>query len=128
MDTKIVYNSYFLNNEDVIDVVRTMVGDPSEWSDLLVGVEKRIYISFDDCVIPLYDFLFSRIGMRFPFCDFRVVVLKYLNVAPSQIHSGSWVFIRVFQICVEYKSWKPSFGLFLDFFHLRHTFQDNFLN
>ena len=83
VDTKIVYNSYFLSNEDVIDAARTMVGDPSEWSALPVGSEKRICISFDDCVIPLYDFLFSRIGMRFPFCDFRVVVLKYLNVAPS---------------------------------------------
>lgn len=38
------------------------VGDPSEWLVLLVLMEKRIFNSFDKCVVPFYEWLFTRIG------------------------------------------------------------------
>lgn len=40
-----------------IEGVSILVSDPLKWSTLLVSKEKRICSSFDDCVIPLYEFV-----------------------------------------------------------------------
>lgn len=54
-----------------------------------MGSEKRICSSFEDCMIEFYECLFTRIGLWLPFSDFEVVILNYLQVAPSQLHLGS---------------------------------------
>lgn len=54
--------------------------------------------------------------------------MKHLKVSPSQLHPRSWALMMAFQLCVEYKSRKHSFGLFFNLLHLRLPSQDNFHN
>lgn len=72
-----------LKIEATIEVVGSVVGDPKNWLALPVDSEIRIYNSFDECTIPLYEFLLTRIGLWLPFSDFEVVVLKHLKVPLS---------------------------------------------
>lgn len=60
-----------MNTKATIEVVGIVIGDPQDWSTLVVGPEKRIYNSFDNCVVPLYKCMFNRIGLWLPFCDFQ---------------------------------------------------------
>lgn len=90
-----------------------MVGDPLDWSVLLVDSTKRICNSFKCYSVPLYECLFTMLGARFPFSNFEVVVMNRLRVSPLKIHHGAWVYMKVFQFYVEHKSWKPSLDLFL---------------
>lgn len=80
VDTKIVGSSSVMRSEIVIDDAVIMVGDPLEWLILLVGLKKRICSSFDDCMIPLYECLFTRIRLCLPYYSFKLVVLKHLKV------------------------------------------------
>lgn len=62
------------------------------------------------------------------FSEFELVVLKHLYISPSQLHMGSWAYIRVFQLYTEHNSWKPSLNLFFYLLYLRRTSLDNFHN
>lgn len=83
VDTEVVGTSSILRTGDAIDAAEIFVGDPLKWLALPVEPEKRIFSSFDDCVIPFYESMFKRIGLYFPFFEFEVYVLKYLIVIPS---------------------------------------------
>lgn len=61
----------------------------------------------------------------FAISDFEVAMINRLRVSPSQLHSGSWAYMNVFQLCIEQKSWKPSHELFFDIFYAAHTSQDD---
>lgn len=105
-----------------------MVNGPFEWLLLPLSGEKRICSSFDDCMVIFHECLVTRIGLRLLFSEFEVVVLKHLKVAPSQLHLGSWGYIRVIQLCAKHKSWKPSLSLCFVIFYLRRTSMHNFRN
>lgn len=77
MDSKITGTSSSMSTKAIMNAVGIMVGDPLEWLALLVSWEKGICSSFDDCVVPFYECLFTRIGLWLPFFKFEVVVLKY---------------------------------------------------
>lgn len=81
--TRIAGTSLTLNNEVAIGVAGIMDDDLLEWLVLLVELGKRLCSSFDECVIMFYECFFTRIGLRFPFSDFEVAILKYLKVSPS---------------------------------------------
>lgn len=51
--------------------------------------------------------------------------MNLLKIAPSKLHLGSCAYIKVFQLCVEHKSWKSSVELFFDIFHVAFTSQDD---
>lgn len=68
----------FLSTQFAINVSCVMVNNPLDWSVLLISLEKNICSYFDLCLIPLYEYLFTRIGFWLPFYDFEVVVLKHL--------------------------------------------------
>lgn len=89
MDTKIMDTPSILSNDVSIYAIRIMFNDPLKWLALPVKLEKRICSSFDDCVISLYECMFTRIRLRLPFSNFEVAVLKHLRVSPSQLHMGS---------------------------------------
>lgn len=65
-----------------------VVGGPLEWLVLPVSGEKRLCSYFDDRMVPFHECMFTRIGLRWPFSEFEVVVLKHFKVAPSQLHPG----------------------------------------
>lgn len=74
------------NTKATIDVANIMVGDPLDWPVHHVGSKNGICSSFDECLVPFYEFLFTQIGLQLSFSDFEVVVLKHLKVNPSQLH------------------------------------------
>lgn len=84
-----------------INVAGIVVSDSLEWLAHRVDPKKRIYSSFNDCLIPFYECMFTRIGLWSPFYDFEVVVLKYLKISSSQFYLGSWAFMKVFQLFAE---------------------------
>lgn len=106
IDIKIVGTSSIMSIKVVIDVYGIVVGDPLECRFFLWG-RIRWYVV--------------------PFCDFEIVVLKKLKVVNSQLHSESWVSMRIFQLYAEHKSLKPFAKLFFVLFHLRCTSIDFFL-
>lgn len=65
------------------EVVHLVVDDPQYLSAVPVGLEKRIYSSFDDRAVQINKCMFTRMGLGLPFSDFEVVVPKYLKVSPS---------------------------------------------
>src|SRR4030066_1823515 len=62
-----------------------------------------------------YTTLF-RSGVRLPLTPFEMDVLKFLNVAPSQIRPNNWAFVRAFEICCKALTLEPSVGVFLHFY------------
>lgn len=78
MDAEIVGTPPVLNSEAILKVVGIMVENPLEWPDFPISPYKRSY--FDDCMVPLYECLFTRIGIQLTFSDFKVVVLKHFKV------------------------------------------------
>lgn len=88
---KVLSTSSTFSIESILSDVEIMVGDPTEWSVLPMLGEKRICSSFDDCMIPFSECLFTRIGLRLPFypSKFEVFFLKNLKVVRSQLYLGS---------------------------------------
>lgn len=86
MDAEVVGIVFFLNIKEEIEVIGIMVGDPCDWSVLKMFLEKMMYSSFDECRVPFYETLFTRIGLWLPFSNLNVVVLKHLKISPSQLH------------------------------------------
>jgi len=44
----------------------------------------------------MYMCHFSQLHVRLPFDDFIMGILRLLNVAPTQLHSNSWVYCKLF--------------------------------
>lgn len=70
----------------VITNVDIMVDNPSDWLVLLVNPAERMCNSFEGCLVPLYEFILTMLGVRLPFFDFEVVVMNLLRVTPSQLY------------------------------------------
>lgn len=60
-------------------------------------------------------FFYARVCVRFPFTAFVSVVLRALNVAPSQLHPNSWCFVRVFEIVCKYYGITATIKKFFNF-------------
>ena len=50
----------------------------------------------------VYDVFFSTLGFKLPFSSFEVECLDFINVALTQLHPNSWVFIQAFEILMEF--------------------------
>jgi len=66
----------------------------------------------------MYIAVLEEFGVKILFTAFEMDILKFLNVAPSQILPNSWAFIRGFEILCSALSLKPSVEVF---FHLYGT-------
>lgn len=89
MAAKIVETHSILSIEASINATNTYVSCPSDWHVIPVDLGIRICNSFDECSVPFYGCLFTRIGLQLPLYEFEMTILKYLKVSPSQIHLGS---------------------------------------
>lgn len=49
----------------------------------------------------VYGTMLSKLVVRFPLTDFECDVLRTLNIAPTQLHSNGWGFIREFAIVCQ---------------------------
>lgn len=84
--------------------------DSSNWSG------EIICSSSDNCSLPVYECIFTKIGLWLPFSYFEVVILKHLKVPHSQLHTEAWAYMKMFQYYTELKSWDPSLGCSFTYF------------
>lgn len=61
MHEKVASLSSTLSTEAILSDVGIVVGDLLEWLVLQVSGEKMICSSFRNFIVPLYEFLFTRI-------------------------------------------------------------------
>lgn len=64
--------------------------------------ERRACHHFEKCGFITYDVLHTKLGVSFPFIDFKLSVFRHLKVAPTQLHPRSEAFIKVLQFWNEY--------------------------
>jgi len=64
----------------------------------------------------MYKAVLDDFGVKIPFTAFEMDVLKFLNVAPSQICPNSWAFIRGFEILCKALNLEASVGVFFHFY------------
>jgi hypothetical protein len=64
----------------------------------------------------VYTAVLEEFGVKVPFSRFEMDVLKYLNVAPTQIRPNSLAFIRGFEILCKSLGLEPSVGVFFYFY------------
>jgi len=63
----------------------------------------------------MYGAISEEFGVKIPFTRFEMDVLRFLNVAPTQIRTNNWAFTRGFEILCKALELIPSAGAF---FHL----------
>lgn len=71
MDEKVTSISSAVSTKVILRDYDIMFGDSLEWSVILVSGEKMIHSSFDDCMIPFYECMFTRVGLRQSFLNLR---------------------------------------------------------
>lgn len=59
---------------------------PSLRQVLFLEEDKKLCSTYEGCVIPLHECLFSKICLTLPFNDFNVGFFNLGGVAPSQLH------------------------------------------
>ncbi|MCH83583.1 hypothetical protein A2U01_0004409 [Trifolium medium] len=67
----------------------------------------------------MYTNLVQVLNLWLPFTDFESLMLKTLNVAPSQLHPNGWAFIKAFEIVCLGFDLEPSVGVFFSFYHIK---------
>lgn len=56
----------------------------------------------------VYEYLFTDLGIKLPFCPFVCSVLRDINASPCQLHPNAWAFIRCFEILCDAVHREPS--------------------
>ncbi|MED6213918.1 hypothetical protein PIB30_098097 [Stylosanthes scabra] len=75
----------------------------------------------ESCIF-LYEPIFTKVGIRVPFSEFKIGVLNECEIAPSQIHPNSWGFIRAYEIVCHEFGFPTSLGVFFYLFKLTKPF------
>lgn len=125
MAAEVIVTPSVLNTTKPIARAGINVGDSSNWLILPVGPKEMICISFEGCSVPLYECLFTRLWVCFPFSDCEVFAINLLKFPPSQFHPGAWAYMKMFHFCVEHNTWKPSLKLIFNLFFMACTSQDD---
>jgi len=66
-----------------------------------------------------YACFFKDLHIRLPLSDFQIGVLKFLNVAPSQLHPNGWAAMQAFSVLCKMLSLSPSPASFLYYYSSR---------
>ena len=64
----------------------------------------------------MYGAISEEFGVKIPFTRFEMDVLRFLNVAPTQIRTNNWAFTRGFEILCKALELIPSAGAFFHFY------------
>lgn len=59
------------------------VGEPSHWGSTTPTEGDRICNEYGSCIIPIYEYLLSTLGVRLLFNAFEVSVFNHLIVSHS---------------------------------------------
>ena len=82
-----------------------------------VCVDDRV--NYGEPFFFLYATIFKRIKLRLPLTGFEQALLTEINVAPTQLHSNGWAFVRAFTILCNHLGFTPSVDVFLYFFEAK---------
>lgn len=88
VEYEILGTPFALNNHAITSVTKIKVYCLSNWFVLPMESGKRTCSNFEECSIPLYECLFTRINVWFPLSDFEVDMLRFLKIFPSQLYLG----------------------------------------
>lgn len=80
MAAKIVGIPSVLNIVNIVTEVDIMVCNSLDWTILTVGLGEREFSSCEGCFVPLYDCLFTILGICLLLSDFAMVVIDHLKV------------------------------------------------
>lgn len=75
--------SFVFNNAQSLEGSYLNMGLSFGWFVFHIPPNKRVCSSFDGCLVPVYECLFSTLGFRIPFNDFEVDVLNHLRIPNS---------------------------------------------
>lgn len=64
----------------------------------------------------VYITLFRDLGIRLPFSEFQMGVLRRLNICPAQLHPNGWVLMQAFNVLYTDLLLTPTPASFLYFF------------
>ena len=82
--------------------VCSSAGDEKNYELVAPSSEERVcfstWVAGDRPFFYAYDFFFGQMSITLPFTDFETNLLWSCNVAPSQLHTNSWGFIKIFQL------------------------------
>ncbi|MED6126360.1 hypothetical protein PIB30_077652 [Stylosanthes scabra] len=81
----------------------------------------HVDLESESCIF-VYEAIFTKVGIRIPFTEFEIEVLKGCEVTPSQIHPNSWGFIRGFEVICREFGIPTSLGVFHHLFKLTKPF------
>lgn len=79
-------NVSIFTKEGNLNKVFSKVGESSLWGLTIPSEDERICNDYGNCTMPLYKYIFSTLGVCFPFTTFEISVLNYLKEVPSQLH------------------------------------------
>ncbi|KAJ1399700.1 hypothetical protein SESBI_30118 [Sesbania bispinosa] len=102
----------------VADVFPSLVAYSAFEAGVGAGISARNYAApgyEKDWTIELpgeNDRICTDLGVRLPFSNFEVSILRYLNIAPSQLHPNAWGFIRSFMALLHTKTLKSVSSFF----------------
>lgn len=66
-----------------------------------------------------YANFFNQLHIRVPFTDFQAVILRELNVAPTQLHPNAWATVQAFGAGCLAAGVAPTVPAFLYYFKVR---------
>ncbi|MED6163539.1 hypothetical protein PIB30_080971 [Stylosanthes scabra] len=95
----------------VTHVLPQVVPECCEWVYVVLGAKSVV----DDEFIKYFC-------VRVPYSEFEIEVLNGCEVAPSQIHSNSWDFIRAYEVVCREFGFPTSLGVFHHLFKLTKPF------
>jgi len=68
----------------------------------------------------VYKFFFKDLNITFSLPLFKCQMLTAMNVAPSELHSNNWAFLKAFQISCHRLHIKSTINIFMYFYQLKH--------
>lgn len=71
---------------------------------------------YPDDFFYVYITLFRDLGIRLPFSEFQMGVLRELNICPAQLHPNGWAFMQAFSVLCTGLVLTPTPASFLYFF------------
>jgi hypothetical protein len=61
---------------------------PGDFRAYNVGPHQKICTTFHEDGFSMYEFVFKELGLRLPFSPLAIEILRFLRLAPSQLHSS----------------------------------------
>lgn len=75
--------------EGSLDKAFLEVGEPFFWGSTIPVEDDIVCIEYGGDTIPLYECIFTTLGVHMPFTAFEVDVFNHLMMAHSQLHSSN---------------------------------------